>query len=212
MTGSMWDLTLAEFCSRLASHEPVPGGGSAAMVSAATGAALVAMALEVTSRKKKAPELAAAALELLPGAAEHVAGLRTDADEDVAAFTAYMAAARLPRLTPDEAATRTAALDSALHRATRAPLDAAARTVAAIEFAAQSLPAVADAVVSDVGAGVALLEGALRAVLLNVDINLVNVKDPGRAAAYSAEREQLQARGSRSASSTLDIVRNRLRT
>ncbi len=49
-TTELTSLSFAELTARLASREPIPGGGSAAALAGAMGAALVAMVAELTHR------------------------------------------------------------------------------------------------------------------------------------------------------------------
>jgi formiminotetrahydrofolate cyclodeaminase len=121
---TLWSANLAEFREAAASAEPTPGGGSVAGVSATLGLGLVIMALEISSRRKDAvrPE---DALGVIETARTLMGALSGDADEDIRAFRAYMAALKLPKLSDDERARRKEALQAASHRATKAPLLAA---------------------------------------------------------------------------------------
>ena len=53
------DNTLSQYLEKLSLREPVPGGGSAAAVSAGLGAALIAMAARYSLGKGKAPDIEA---------------------------------------------------------------------------------------------------------------------------------------------------------
>jgi formiminotetrahydrofolate cyclodeaminase len=94
---SFRDLTIGAFAERLASSEPVPGGGSASAVAAALGASLVAMVATLSRDRPKYVDHAA-----LYEAAEPVARRLSDelfalADEDAAAYAACAIALKLPR-------------------------------------------------------------------------------------------------------------------
>ncbi|WP_052326633.1 cyclodeaminase/cyclohydrolase family protein [Deinococcus peraridilitoris] len=160
-----------------------------AAISGALGLGLVIMALEVSLRRKNAD---AALPRVLDNARELLTLLARDADEDVAVFEQFMAALALPKSSEAEQHRRAALREAAL-AASRSPLAAAGRLVTALELAEQSAPLVARSIVSDVGAGAALLGGALRATLLSVDINLGQVDEDQRRALAGA-REALAVR------------------
>ncbi|MEM1400232.1 MAG: cyclodeaminase/cyclohydrolase family protein [Pseudomonadota bacterium] len=189
---AMWDLDLASFVDRTASTNPTPGGGSAAMVSAAIGMALVLMALRVTAEKTDDTD----AIDPLIRSGEKVReDLAAHADADVGVFEAYMVALRLPRENDEEKAIRREKLAEARRAATEVPLNAAHTALDGLEIALQAAHVADVAIVSDVGAGAALLNGALTATLYNVDINLRGMKDAERQADYQASRAELQQAG-----------------
>jgi formiminotetrahydrofolate cyclodeaminase len=181
------------------------------MVSATFGLGLVIMALEITTKKPE-PGTEAHLSELLTEARRLLAELSAHADEDVAVFQAYMAAFKLPKATDPEKVARKQALQEALVKATRAPLAAAGSCVVALALAEKAATASSVRVVSDVGAGAALLGGAVSAVLLNVDINVPGVTDTGLKADFARQRAELQQLAGARTTTVLAAVGNRLGT
>jgi formiminotetrahydrofolate cyclodeaminase len=209
MSDTLWSQNLSAFRDAIASTEPTPGGGSVSMVSATFGLGLVIMALEITAKK---PERGAEGrlAELLAEGRRLLAELSAHADEDVTVFLAYMAAFKLPKATDPEKAARKQALQEALVKATRAPLTAARSCVAALDLAEKSATASSVRVVSDVGAGAALLGGAVSAELLNVDINVPSVTDAGLKGEFTRDRTELNTQAAAKAKVVLDRVGERI--
>lgn len=94
---SFRDLTLAEFAEKLASPEPVPGGGSASAVAASLAASLVAMVASLSQGRPKYAEHAALYELAIPAAQRLSKQLLDVADEDAAAYAACAFALKLPR-------------------------------------------------------------------------------------------------------------------
>ena len=90
-------LTLAEFGDKLASSEPVPGGGSASAVAASLAASLVAMVATLSQGRPKYAEHAALHEMAIPAAQRLSRELLDLADEDAAAYAACAFALKLPR-------------------------------------------------------------------------------------------------------------------
>ncbi len=207
MTDSLWGWGLAEFRDRTASTDPTPGGGSAAMVSAAIGMGLVLMALRVTEGKVDDP---ASLAPLIAAGDRLLAELSGHADADVAVFSAYLAALKLPRGSDEEKAARRAALAEAAVAATEAPLNAAQSVLESLDLARQAAAAADRGILSDVAAGAALLNGAVAAVLYNVDINLKSVKDADTAADFARSRKHLASAAETRHASIVALVEDRL--
>jgi glutamate formiminotransferase / formiminotetrahydrofolate cyclodeaminase len=111
------------FLEALQSGAPTPGGGSAAALAGALGAALGAMVSNLTIGKKKFAEvegsMKAARARLLAG----LDAMRRAVREDAVQYDRVMGAYKLPKATPEEAAKREAVLNAALVDAAKAPLD-----------------------------------------------------------------------------------------
>src|SRR5438093_4818182 len=94
---SFRDLTLGDFAERLASPEPVPGGGSASAIAAALGASLVAMVATLSQGRPKYADHAALHEAAAPAARRLADELLELADDDARAYAACAIALKLPR-------------------------------------------------------------------------------------------------------------------
>jgi formiminotetrahydrofolate cyclodeaminase len=95
--GSFRDLTLTAFGEKLASSDPVPGGGSASAVSASLAASLVEMVATLSKGRPKYADHAALHDAAIPAARRLSTELLDIADEDAAAYPACAFALKLPR-------------------------------------------------------------------------------------------------------------------
>jgi len=192
MKSSLWELQLSEFCECTASADPTPGGGSVAMVGATLGLGLVIMALEISLNKEKDLPRASMTRALVERARQLLSELRRHADEDIIAFQRYMEALRLPKEGDEQKAFRQKSISEAVEHATRTPLRAAQDTLKGIEVAVAAVELTAKNVISDVGAGVAMMEAGLRGVLLNVTINLPYLSDQSLVEEFSTQKRDCQ--------------------
>lgn len=94
------DESLAGFLTRLAAHEPTPGGGSVAALTGALAAALTQMVVSYTVGKPKFAAVEAEVAELGRRAARAETLLRELVDEDAAAYGVLSAAFKLERTDP----------------------------------------------------------------------------------------------------------------
>jgi methenyltetrahydrofolate cyclohydrolase len=187
------DRTTADFLDALASGAPTPGGGSAAAVLGAMGAALVSMVANLTIGKKGYEAVDAEMRVLLADAEALRAHLTGLVAQDVAAFDALMAAYRLPKATDDEKRGRSAAIQAGLQLATEAPLACARGCAAAVRLAARAVEPGNRNVISDVGVGVLAGWAGLRSAALNVRVNTPQFTDRDAAARAVAEVDALLA-------------------
>jgi formiminotetrahydrofolate cyclodeaminase len=171
------DTTTEQFLTELASRAATPGGGSAAAVMGAMGAALTAMVCHLTIGKKKYATVEAELRGVLDRADALRARLVYAIEEDVGAFNAVMAAYGLPKETPDQQRDRHAAIQSALREATDAPLACARLCHEVIELAAIVSEKGNSAVISDGGVAALAAHAALRSAALNVYVNAKAIED-----------------------------------
>lgn len=171
------DMTIQAFLDGLASKTSTPGGGGAAAVSGAMGAALISMVANFTIGKKGYEAVEDEAKEIL--AKSEVLRLKlTDAiKDDVDVFDRVMASYGMPKETDEEKSVRSAEIQAALKEATDVPLQCARLCREVINLSQPIAEKGNNNVISD--AGVAVLAGyaGLRSAALNVYINIGGIKD-----------------------------------
>ncbi len=202
--------SIEEFLERLAGADPTPGGGSAAAVMGAMGAALVSMVCNV-SIGKKGCEAVGAELQAVHARSEALR-LRLGAmvAEDVAAFDSLMAAYKLPKTSEHDKTRRSEAIQTGLRRATEVPLDCARVCAEVIGLARRASEHGYRGVISDGGVGAVAAHAAARSAALNVYINAPALRDRDFAQASVAELEKLLEFCAVQSEVAYTIVRNKL--
>jgi formiminotetrahydrofolate cyclodeaminase len=202
--------SIQTFLDNLASEHPTPGGGGAAAVSGAIGAALVSMVANLTIGKKNY-EAVSADLEAVNAKAETLrAELICAIEEDVVAFKSVMCAYGLPRATDEEKAKRTASIQAALKDATLAPLRAVKACFEVIRLSAIVAEKGNLNVISDAGVAALSANAGLRSAALNVFINAKAIKDRDFAEKQIAEVNALLAQAAETTEAVYQTVRTKI--
>jgi len=202
-------LAVEDFLGSLGAETPTPGGGTAAAMAGAMGAALAEMVARLTLSKEKYAASHDAVRPILEAGSLAREEFVTLSREDSDAYDAVVAARRLPKDTDEQKAARAHAIALANRRATEVPMRtarAAARLLAALpELAEKGNPNAA----SDVGAAALLLDACCEGALLNVGINLSGIEDPALVAEMQRETAVLQEASQRFRSHVVASVRKR---
>lgn len=170
-------LPLAELLERFAAPTPAPGGGAAAAIAGAIGAAVSAMVASLPRTRHGTPEERVR----LERAAGELTGLRVAltrlADDDVAAVEAVMAATRRGQSTAAPAEARRHALATATREATRVPLETVRLCAEALRCTQKVAGAGARVAASDVFVAIGLLTAAADGAAANVRANIEGLTD-----------------------------------
>lgn len=177
MDDRLTELTVREMVERLATSDPVPGGGSAAALAGAMGAALVHMVVELTGGQAGTDDSVGELSEIGRAATAWQFELLNLAELDANAYSAVVRARRLPRDTEIERQARDVQVTAAIREATRAPLETVRAATAVLELAERLAPLGTRRAISDVGVGAMLATTSARGAALNVRINLPYVQD-----------------------------------
>jgi len=196
------DEKIGDFLTRLAARVPAPGGGAAAALHAAQGAALLGMVARYTTGGQYAQHEAAVGRITAEVDELRVLALRL-ADADADAFTAVGEAYRLPSASEEEKATRSAAIARALVQAAWPPAQVISVAGMVVDLA-EALVAIGNRyVISDIAAAAEAARAAVATARVNIEINLASITDEqaglemlaeeGKADAIIARAEQVTA-------------------
>lgn len=178
---------IQQFLNELASKSATPGGGSAAAIMGAQGAALISMVCNLTIGKPKFADVEAEMQTLLAQAEDLRQQLTDFIQADVDVFNRVMAAYGLPKDSDTDKAARSSTIQDVMKDATVVPLECAkacAEVIALSQIAAEKGN---PNVISDSGAAVMAAYGGLKTAALNVYINAASLKDRDFAEAKLAE-------------------------
>ena len=200
------ELKTAEFVDLLASDAPAPGGGSAAALEGALGAALTAMVCGLTVGKKKYAEFEELAQSAQTKALDLKARFVDVMDRDTEAFNVVSAAFGMPKETDEEKAARSAAIQKGLEGCTKTPFEMMELAVETLELTASILGKSNDSAASDLGVSALSLRAAIQGAWLNVLINIGSLKNKELAEDYRAKGEALLAKALPLADQIYDAV------
>lgn len=180
-----------DFTKVLASDAPAPGGGSAAALAGAVGAALTAMVCTLTAGRKKYAEHE-----------EFVLGVQTEAealraqfidvmDRDTEAFLVISRAYGMPKATDEEKAERSKAIQAGLVECIKTPMEMMELSLRTVQLTDSLLGRFNTSSASDLGVGALSLRTAVQGAWLNVLINIGSLKDRELAEHYRSKGEKL---------------------
>lgn len=193
-----------EFVTKLGSEEPTPGGGGAAALVGAVGAALLRMVAVLTAgrlerklqesrsgaeRKSQQDGLVARVKELAARAEELQQRLLDEVEADEVGFQPLAEAYRMGKDEPRRA-----------ERLEKAKLGACQAPMAVMEWAAAAAPVAVELaeksgklVVSDAGCAAAALKAAMEMAYLNILVNVRGLSDRTQAEALKERGRELLA-------------------
>ncbi len=169
--------TLESYIDRLAGSEPEPGGGSAAALVGALGAARVTMVTNLTLGKEKYADVEGDMVKIQEESEVLRSRLENLVTLDALAYGKVATAMKLPRDDDSQKEARRRVLQAALQGAAEVPLEVAET---ALEVAKLSLPAAEKGNVngvSDAGVAALLADAAAQSAALNVKVNLAWIED-----------------------------------
>ena len=198
------------FLDELASKASTPGGGSAAAIMGAMGAALVSMVANLTVGKKNYEDVDAEMQSLLAESEKLREQLTDMIKADVDVFDQVMAAYGMSKETDEEKSARSTAIQAALKAATDVPLDCARLCAEVIQLCQPMAEKGNTNVISDAGVAVLAAEAALRSAALNVYINIGGIKDQDFAEDRRTQLEKLLAGSAEQTEAVYELVKSKL--
>ena len=201
---------LQTFLDQLASKASTPGGGSAAAIMGAMGAALISMVANLTVGKKKYDDVEADMQGFLERSEDMRARLTGMIQADVDVFDKVMAAYGMARETEAEKAVRSETIQAALKEATDVPLACAQLCAEVIELCRPVAEKGNLNVISDAGVAVLAAHAALRSAALNVYINLGGIRDEEFVSDRHQQLEAVLSGAGAATESVYELVKSKL--
>ncbi len=168
---------LKKYLDEAAAKLPAPGGGSVSALCGALGAAMAGMVANFTVGKEKYKDVEDEVNRILSQSEELRKELAKLTDADVEAYGKVSTAYRMSKAGDEEKARRSRAIQDACKEALEVPLKTAECCHEILKLSRRLVDIGNVNLISDVGIAVILAEAALQGAVLNVEINLVSLKD-----------------------------------
>ena len=188
----MRDEKIGDYLDQLADRVPAPGGGAAAALHAAVGAALLGMVARYSTGERYAAHQEA--ISRIIAEADELRGIALRlAEADAEAFAAVTDAYRMPKSTEEDTAARSVALAQALVGAAWPPAQVIGIAGMVVDLA-EALASIGNRnVASDVAAAAEAARAAAATARVNVEINLASVTDVQASLEMIAEMDKVDA-------------------
>jgi glutamate formiminotransferase/formiminotetrahydrofolate cyclodeaminase len=200
------DRPVAAYVRRTASETPAPGGGSAAALAGAVGAALGTMVANLSAHKRGWDDRWEEFSDWAVRGRDCHEALLALVDKDTRAFDALLAAFRLPREDPS----RAEAVETATRGAIEVPLAVMEKSLEAMAVIEAMARTGLKSSASDAGVGALLAAAAVRGAHLNVRINAVNLSDTAVRRGYLEKAARLEEQARSLEAAILGVVEGNL--
>jgi len=200
-------IPLGDYLELLASKAPVPGGGGASAVIAATAAALDSMVCNLTSGKKKYAEFEDEILAIRAETDELRQKLIALADEDAAVFEPLSRCYAIPKDDP----ARDEIMEPVLRAAAEVPMNILRLCCRGIELSQRLAEIGSVLAISDAGCASVFFWSGMYAAALNVLVNTKSMKDRVFAETMNKEVEDLMNRWWTVSEATYENVYGRMK-
>jgi formiminotetrahydrofolate cyclodeaminase len=188
---NLGELSVREFAWEIAGSDPAPGGGSAAALAGALGAALCAMVARLTLGKAKYGDVRQEMEAVRDSADALCSRLLELMDKDSEAYNNVLSAFRLPG---ENKAAREEAIQAAVKQAASVPFETL-RAVAEVTGLVQTgIDKGNPNCLTDAGAAAQLLRAAAVGASYNVRINLQGIQDPSFRSLIGSETSEVLGR------------------
>jgi len=191
--GQIAGWTISEFLKKLASEEPVPGGGSVSALSGALGAALIIMYCRIGSHRKGVSSDDQEGLQKISiEASSYEQKLMRLITDDSLAYGEVTEAYKLPKTTEEETKLRQAAIQKAFKKAIDAPFQTLSDCLECLYLISEVSVLGNPSAFSDLKVAQYLCLAGARGAIENIDINLPYIKDQEYLKAMEARVQKLK--------------------
>ena len=200
------ELTINQFIENLASDSPVPGGGSAAALTGAGAAGLIAMVAALTIGKTGYEEHwdeMAKVKEEMDKAKDFFLNAM---DEDAGSYAKVMDCFKMPKNTDEEKVCRLQAIQDTLYGAAIVPLQIAEKAAELFRVAEIVIDKGNKNAASDGAVAALMARTSVRGALYNVKINASSLKDAESKADLLKKAESLEKRSAQAESTVLKLM------
>ncbi|GAA0780810.1 cyclodeaminase/cyclohydrolase family protein [Hathewaya limosa] len=175
------NLTVDEYLKKLASSEPIPGGGSVAALSAALGSALNCMVFSLTFGKKIYKELDEEQKRIFHNHYEQskilVDEFASLVHRDSEIFNDFIKVFKLPKDTEQEKKYRSEEIKKGYKNALKVPVEILEKSEKLYDFILTAVKYGNKGIIPDAGVAVIMLHAGVESCLINVKINLNGLQD-----------------------------------
>lgn len=209
------NLKVKDLVEELSSNSPAPGGGSIAALSASLASALASMVFNLTIGKKEYLEYDDTIKRSINTSLEEVSLCKKDfldlMEKDTEAFLLLMKAYKMPKETEEEIRARKEAIKEGNENAQNIPFKVAENAYKLYSYIMIAVNYGNKNAISDAGVATSLVGTAIEGALLNVKINIQNIKDEKRKKKLKDGCEKLLEKSTSKKKELMKIIENKLK-
>ena len=175
------DMSVADFTNEVDSNSPAPGGGSVSALASDIGVSLARMMAHLSFEKKKFEQLDETTKEEFKARFDKLGEIRKElstlVDKDTESFNEFMKAVKMPKETEEQNKLRAKAIQEATIFSIEVPYKTASLSLEALRLLDFLIKNGNQNAITDIGVGTLMLSAGMEGAILNVKVNLGQIKD-----------------------------------